>query len=331
MDAVGGRFIVTGGGGFVGGAIARALRERGAEVVSIARGEYPELRTAGIESVRGDLGEAGPWMDSFAGAVGVFHVAAKVDMWGARADFFRANVLGTRNVMAACRRHGVQRLVFTSSPSVIADGRDLPGIDESYPYPDHYEALYPETKAAAEREVLAAKDLWSVALRPHLIWGPGDTNLLPTIIERARSGRLVQVGHGENLVDTTFIDDCVAAHLAAFEALGRNPACRGRAYFISQGEPISLWGWVNQILAAVGMPPVTRRINPRVARGIAALCELWARLRGGAEEPLLTRFLVAEMATSHYFDISAARRDLGFVPRWSIAAAMERTFSAERD
>jgi len=247
-------------------------------------------------------------------------------MWGRYEDFFAANVLATRHVITVCRREGIRRLIFTSSPSVIADGSDLCGVDESYPYPVHYEAFYPETKAIAEREVLAATDLWTVALRPHLIWGPGDTNLLPTIVERARAGRLIQIGDGSNRVDITYIDDCVSAHVCALEALERDPLCRGRAYFISQGEPVELWRWVNEVLAANGLPPVSRRISRRVATGIASVAEFVARLRGGGKEPFLTRFLVGEMSTSHYFDISAAQRLLGYTPHFSVAAGMAETF-----
>jgi nucleoside-diphosphate-sugar epimerase len=320
-------YVVSGGGGFVGRALALWLVRSGHRVVTLARSAYPELVTHGILHHQVDLSTPPEvWGHLCRGADGFFHVAAKVDMWGRREDFFAANVTATRNVLAVCRREGIRKLVFTSSPSVVADGTDLCGIDESYPYPAHHEAYYPETKAIAEREVLAATDLWTVALRPHLIWGPGDTNLLPTIVERARAGRLVQIGTGSNRVDITYIDDCVSAHLCALEALEHTPACRGRAYFISQGEPVELWRWINEVLAANGLPPVTRRVSRRVATGIASVAEFLARLRGGEKEPLLTRFLVAEMATSHYFDISAARRLLGYTPRFSVAAGMAETF-----
>lgn len=320
-------FVVSGGGGFVGKALALRLRQDGHRVVTLARSDYPELRSAGVEHHQVDLtAPPASWAKLCRGAAGFFHVAAKVDMWGRYEDFFRANVVGTRNVVEVCRLEGIKRLVYTSSPSVVADGTDLSGVDESYPYPQHHEAFYPATKALAEREVLALTDVWAVALRPHLIWGPGDTNLLPTIIERARAGRLVQIGDGSNRVDITYIDDCVAAHLCAMAALESNPAARGRAFFISQGEPVQLWTWVNEVLRANGLPPITRRISRRFATFIATVAEAIARLDPRGREPLLSRFLVSEMATSHYFDLTAARTLLGYHPRFTVAQGMAATF-----
>jgi len=315
------RVVVTGGGGFVGRALIRRLLDQGFSVTSISRGAYPFLEQWGVRSVRVDLGGGSPDLGAaLAGAEAVFHVAAKVDMWGEYRDFYRANVLGTREVLAACQAQGVQKLIYTSSPSVVAGGEDLPGVDESYPYPSRYLAHYPATKALAEQEVLAASGingLRTVALRPHLIWGPGDINLIPTVVERARAGRLIRIGKGDNLSDFTYIDECVDAHLCAFEALDREPESAGKAYFISQGDPVPLWWWVDQILQKAGLPVVSRSLPRALAEFVAGGCELFARLCGGGQEPLLTRFLVKEMATSHYFDISRARRLLGYDPRFS--------------
>lgn len=322
-------FVISGGGGFVGKALALRLHREGHRVITLARSDYPELRAAGIEHHQVDI-TADPklWGHLCAGATGFFHVAAKVDMWGRYEDFFRINVEGTRNVIAACRAQKIERLVYTSSPSVVADGTDLNGIDESYPYPKHHEAYYPKTKAIAEREVLALTDIKALALRPHLIWGPGDTNLLPTIIERARAGRLVQIGDGTNRVDITYIDDCVGAHVCAMAALNTNPAARRRAYFISQGEPVLLWSWVNEVLHANGLPPIKKHIPRWGASLIATLAESLARIDPKGREPFLSKFLASEMATSHYFDISAARRELGYTPRFTIQEGMVATFGA---
>jgi nucleoside-diphosphate-sugar epimerase len=216
---------------------------------------------------------------------------------------------------------------------VIHTGRDLHGVDESVAYPAHFHAYYPETKAQAERDVLAAsgKDgLCTVALRPHLIWGPNDTNLIPTIVGRARAGKLTRIGSGRNKVDLTFIDDCVQAHLAAMRTLEEEPArAAGKAYFISQGEPVEMWPWIDRVLAAEGLPPVSRSIPVRFASLLALLFEGAAKLLqlvGVQSKPLLTRFLVSEMATSHYFNISAAQRDLGYSPLLTIEQAMVKTF-----
>ena len=264
------KYLVSGGGGFVGKAICQALRELNHEVISVARGDYPELLEAGINHIRLDLSrDKEKLIEITKGVEAVFHVAAKVDMWGRYEDFYAANVIATRNVIAACRASKVNKLIFTSSPSVIADGSDLLAIDESYPYPKKYMAFYPQTKAQAEREVLGANDdrrLMTVALRPHLIWGKGDTNLIPTILEKARAGKLMQVGKGENLTDLTYIEDCVQAHLCALKALDENPSARGKVYFISQGDPQNMWTWINQILELHEGRPRCRRYFKNYSR-----------------------------------------------------------------
>jgi len=252
-----------------------------------------------------------------------------VDMWGEYKTFFENNVVATRNIINACRAKAVSRLVFTSSPSVIADGKDLEGIDESYPYPKKYKAYYPETKAIAEQEVLKANEptkLATLALRPHLIWGPGDTNLIPTILKRASAGKLIQVGKGENIVDVNFIEDCVSAHIQAMKALENNPSAAGKAYFISQGEPVNMWSWINEILKNNNLPPIKKTIPARVAMSIASVLETVAKITPGKKEPLLTRFLVSEMATSHYFNINSAKKELSYHPAYTIKQAMQKTF-----
>lgn len=323
--------VVTGGGGFVGSALCRRLRSLGHDVIALGRRAYPELTAAGIGTVVQDLavpGAATALTKLLAGVDCVFHTAAHVKMWGPRESFLRGNIAATEAVLDACRTAGVQRLVFTSSPSVVASGHDLRGVDESQPYPSHYTAFYPETKAAAERAVLAAHgaSLRTAALRPHLIFGPGDTNLVPTILQRARAGRLVQVGDGKNLVDLTFVDDCVSAHLLAAEALAARPDVGGRAYFVSQGTPVRLWEWIGRVLSLHGVAPVRRRLSARMARGLAEVAETIWRTCGLSSDPPLTRFLAEEMSTDHYFDITAARRDLGFVPSCDVWEATERSF-----
>ena len=323
--------LVTGGGGFVGHALVRRLRDLGHDVTALGRRPAPALEAEGIRTAIHDLAQpdaAAGLARLLAGVDCVFHTAAHVKMWGPREAFVRGNITATENVIAACRAAGVQRLVFTSSPSVVAADHDLRGIDESVPYPDRYRAFYPETKAAAERTVLAAHGdtLRTIALRPHLIFGPGDTNLVPTILKRARAGRLVQVGNGKNLVDLTFIDDCVAAHVLAAAALDERPTAGGRAYFISQGTPVSLWEWIGRLLALHDVPPVRRRISSTTAQLLATVAETVWKTCGLASDPPLTRFLAAEMATDHWFNIDAARRELGYAPSCSVWDATDRTF-----
>ncbi len=323
--------VVTGGGGFVGKALCKRLREAGHEVYSIARSAYPELDHLGVKSVRLDLSQTKPaeLAQVLRGSAVVFHVAAKVEMWGKYEDFYCGNVLATQNVIEACRLAGVKDLVFTSSPSVVASSQDLCGVDESVPYPEHFDAFYPQTKAQAEYLVLQANSpgLRTVALRPKLIFGPGDTNLIPAILEKAKSGKLKIIGSGKNLSDFCYIEDCVEAHLLAWQALENNPNCRGKAYFVSQGEPTNLWEWINEVLRRSGLKPITQVVSERVARVVAYFAEICSKYFAPHKEPFLTRFLVSEMCKHHYFDISAARRDLGFTPRYSIRAALDLTYS----
>jgi len=320
------RALVTGGGGFLGGVMVRMLRQRGDEVVSYSRGTYPELDRLGAEQKCGDLGDADAVMRAAAGCDTVFHVAAMAGIWGAYADFYRANVIGTENVIAACRANGIGRLVHTSSPSVVFDGRDVEGGDESLPYPESFEAHYPRTKALAEQIVLAANspDLATTALRPHLIWGPGDNHLVPRIIARAKQGRLRRIGNRPCLVDTVYVDNAATAHLLAADRLAPGSPPAGRAYFISNGEPIPLWEMVNRILAAAGLPPVERTVSPGLAYAAGVVCEaLWGALRLSGEPPM-TRFVAHELATAHWFDISAARRDFGYEPEVSLDEGLVR-------
>lgn len=318
--------LVTGGGGFLGQAIVRGLLKRGASVRSLSRNEYPALRVLGVEQQRGDLADPTAVASAVQGADIVFHVAAKPGLWGAYEDYHRTNVTGTENVIAACHRHGVDRLVYTSSPSAVFDGRDMEGVDESVPYPAHFEAHYPRTKALAEQAVRAANDaqLATVSLRPHLIWGPGDNHLLPRMVARANAGHLRRIGSRTNLIDTIYVDNAAEAHLLAADRLAPGAAIAGKVYFLSQGEPIPIWDMVNRLLAAVGAPIVTRTVPTWFALALAWGFETKHRLTNDRSEPRLTRFLVREMSTAHWFDISAARRDLGYAPAISIDEGLER-------
>ncbi|HBU47236.1 MAG TPA: 3-beta hydroxysteroid dehydrogenase [Myxococcales bacterium] len=314
------RVLVTGGGGFVGKAILKRLANQGIELVSLARGDYPELRALGVETHRGDLADKDAVMKAVAGCDVVFHVAALAGIWGAYETFYRANVLGTEHVIEACRAHGVKRLVFTSSPSVVQTDGDCEGGDESLPYPPSHRTYYQATKAASEQAVLAANDaqLSTVALRPRLIWGPGDRHLVPRLVDRAKKGRLRFLGSGDYLVDSTLIDNVVDVHLAAAERLAPGAACAGKAYFISNGEPWPLDKLLNGILKARGVAPVRKRIPAGLAFAIGMICEgIWWLFRLGGEPPM-TRFLARQLSTANWYDLSAARRDLGYEPRVSL-------------
>jgi nucleoside-diphosphate-sugar epimerase len=314
--------LVTGGTGFLGRRIVERLLAEGRQVTVAGRTPAPDLEARGVRFVRAPLEDPAAVEAACIGMGTVFHVAAKVGVWGRTSDFHRVNVLGTRAVIRGCLSGGVRRLVHTSTPSVVYNGGDLAGADESLPLTTRCPSPYPLTKAEAEREVLAASSpgLLTVALRPHLIWGPGDPHLVPRILEQARSGRLRIVGEGRNRVDMVHVENAADAHLAAERALCRpNPAAAGRAYFVTNGEPVVLWDWVNGLLAGLGERPIARRIPLGAALAVGAACEAaWKLLPLGGEPPM-TRFIAAELAKDHWFSIAAARRDLSYSPRVSMA------------
>lgn len=319
--------LVTGGGGFLGRYIVEQLLARGDSVTVFARGDYVELEQIGARTVRGDVQDAQAIKRACAGQDVVLHVAAVAGMAGRWESFYGPNVVGTQNVIAACQAQNVPRLVYTSSPSVVFDNRSHEGCDESLPYPAHYESHYAHTKALGEQAVLRAEGLLAVALRPHLIWGPRDTHLLPALVARARAGRVIQVGDGTNEVDLTYVEDAARAHLLAADALQAGSPVAGSAYFISQDEPVNLWQWINAFLAELDLPPVKRRVSLPVARAIGGALELGYRLLRRQGDPTLTRFMASELATSHYYDISRARRDLGYQPQFSMAQGLRKTIA----
>ncbi|MGD9642353.1 MAG: NAD-dependent epimerase/dehydratase family protein [Elusimicrobiales bacterium] len=320
--------LVTGGGGFLGRAIVRLLLAKGAQVRILARGDYQDLRDLGVECVRGSVADEETAARACRDRDTVFHAASKVGMWGSYADFYNANVLGTATLLAAAKAAGAARFVYTSTPSVVypAGGGDVAGWSESAPYPASYDSLYAETKARAERLALKANSphFSTVALRPHLVWGPGRDHMIATIVARGRAGRLRRIGTYNALIDTTYVDDAAAAHWLAAERLAPGAACAGKAYFISQGDPRPNWDIVNMILAAAGVPPVTRSMPYAAARAAAAVLETAWRLARLRSEPPLTRFVLQQLTTAHWFNITAARRDLGYAPSVTIEQGMEK-------
>jgi nucleoside-diphosphate-sugar epimerase len=236
------------------------------------------------------------------------------------------NVQGTRNVIAACRLTGARRIIFSSSPSVVFNGRAMEGADENSPYADHYDAAYPRTKALAEQLIVESNgsDMASVSIRPHLIWGPGDNNLLPRIISRAKSGRLRRIGDGEPRIDPIYIDNAATAHFLAADRLEPGSPIAGKIYFVTQGEIIPLWEMIDRLLHAAGLEPVRRSISRPLAIATAGALELGYLLSRTSAEPPLTRFLVRQLSTTHWFSIDAARRDLGYEPTVTIEDGMRR-------
>lgn len=318
--------LVTGGGGFLGLYIVEQLLNDGVEVRVICRKRYERLDQLGVEWVQGDIQNAEVVASACQGVDAVYHVAAVPGIWGAWKMFHGINTVGTQNIIAGCRQHGVRKLVYTSSPSVIFDGHDHVDADESLPYPTTFLSHYPHSKALAEQAVIAANgpELATCALRPHLIWGPRDTQLVPRLIQRARSGRLRLVGNGTNVISMAYVENVAMAHLQAARALEPGSAVAGQIYFVNEPQPVNCGEWINTLLGCAGVPPVTRRISAKAAYRIGAVCEgAWTlfRLRG---EPPMTRFLAGQLASSHSYRIDKAVRDFGYSPLVSVEEGLRR-------
>ncbi len=309
------RALVTGGGGFLGSGIAISLHENQHDVTVLGRHPYPHL-PKDIKIFQGDIRDFDALRKIVSGMDAVFHTAAFAGIWGNAEDFYSINVEGTRNIIKACLLSGVQKLVFTSSPSVVYGESSLEGVDESIAYPDSYLCEYPRTKAMAEKLVIEANglDLATVALRPHLIWGPGDPHLIPRLLAKADKGRLVQVGGGDNKVDMIYIDNAVHAHIKACDSLEMGSPSAGKVYFVSDGAPVNLWQWINKLLKKTERPPVAKSISYRTASRLGYLLESIYRFGNIKKEPPMTRFLASQLATSHFFNISRSRKDFGYEP-----------------
>jgi 2-alkyl-3-oxoalkanoate reductase len=320
------KILVTGGGGFLGQMICKQLVAAGHTVCAFNRNSYPALDALKVEQRLGDIANLDSVTAASEDVDAIVHTAGKVGAWGRLEDYYEANVRGTDNVLASCELHEIDKLVFTSSPSVVHNGGDLDGVNESAPYATHFSSSYAQTKALAEQRVLAANgpELATVALRPHFIWGPGDPNLLPRVLKQARAGRLRLIADKSKKIDTTFVDNAAEAHVLALEKLTVGSPIAGKKYFITQGEPVSHEALINSWLKADGFPAETRRLPLGLAQFLGSTLETIYRTLGIQQEPPLTRFTVEQLSTSHWFDISAARRDLGYAPRVSMAEGMAR-------
>lgn len=327
------RVFVTGAGGFLGHALCSHLCSVGIDVVGFSRKTYPELSKLGVTFIQGDIANKQALLTAMQGCDLVFHVASKAGVWGDKESYFSANVDGTENIINACQTLNIEHLVYTSTPSVTFAGQDENGINESQPYADKFLNFYGLSKAIAELKVLKAnnsllangKKLQTTALRPHLIWGPSDPHLVPRVLERAKAGKLKLVGNKDKLVDTIYIDNAVYGHLLAAVKLNEvDSVCAGKAYFLSNNEPILMAEMLNKILACKNMSPIEKRVPARIAYLVGTVLEWIYIVLKKQNEPIMTRFVARQLSTSHYFDISAAKTDLGYLPLVSIEQGMEK-------
>ena len=327
------KVLVTGGGGFVGKNLVRRLLQNGEQVVSFGRQAQPELQREGAEVIRGDLRDFSGVSSAIRGCEVVYHTAALAGVWGTAKDYESINIDGTDNVIRACLENGVGRLVFTSSPSVIFDGHSHLMAEESKSYPEQWLCHYQRTKAIAEQRVLSAHRLGvlsTCSLRPHLIFGAGDPHLVPRLLDRARKGRLRQVGNGQNWVDMVHVQNVVDAHLLADQAL-RQGRAGGQAYFITNGEPVQLWSWIRDLLQEFGLTLPHRRVSESLAYGIGAGLEGLYKMARLKSEPPMTRFVARQLATSHTYSIEKAKRELGYNPKISMQQGTREVVAAFRE
>ena len=320
------KVLVTGGSGFLGRVIVQQLLDRGDLVRVYSRGNYPDLVAKGIEVMRGDISDGNKLSQAAQGMEAIIHTASKVGVWGDYKEYYRSNVLGTEAVIAASKQHNIQYLVYTSSPSAVYNGKPVAGADESLPYPEHFMTAYCSTKAKAEQLILKANSdsLKTVALRPHFIWGPHDNQLIPRIIARARSGKLRLISSNGVLTDTIYVDNAAKAHLLALDNLRSTAVCAGKVYFVSQDEPIEINAFINHIITGAGLPPTEQFVSARTAFALGAALEFFYTIFHLKKEPLMTRFIAKQLSTTCWYDISAAKRDLGYKPEISIEEGLQR-------
>ncbi len=319
------RVLVTGAGSALLGGVVAALAQRGDDVVCLQRRPVALPEVGSVSQVQGDIRDVNRVLAAAQGCDAIVHGAARVGVVGTWAEFHSVNVAGTYHVLHAAQRKGVQRLVYVSTPSVAHTGHSLVGVGAEAAVTGRKGAFYAESKAIAEGVALEANgnDLAVVAIRPHLVWGPGDTQLVGRVVDRARAGRLVMVGDGSALVDTTYLDNAVSAHVAALDALRPGAPCAGKAYVVANGEPRTVHELVEGICRAAGVPFEPRHVPAAVARGLGSVVErVWPRLRKG--EPPITRFVAEQLGTAHWFDPRPARKDLGWVPTVSLDEGFAR-------
>ena len=327
------RILVTGGGGFLGTYIIKELLKNSSYIVTnFSRHTYSHLEDIGVPTIKGDLRKKEDVERALSqGFDAIFHVAAIAGVWGKYEEYYEINYLGTKNLLEVAKDKQISKFVYTSTPSVVFNKDDLLAVGEEQSYATQFLNAYSETKTMAEKLVLQmnnGESFMTCAIRPHLIWGPGDPHLFPRVIQKGKEGKLRIVGDGENLVDIVFVENAALAHVQAFEHLKpHSPVC-GQAYFVGQERPVKLWDFINQVLSFVQVEPVIRSIDVTTAYRLGWLLEKVFKALGiNRPEPPMTRFVALNLGKSHYFSHAKAKRDFGYVPRVSIEEGLKRTFS----
>lgn len=317
------KVLLTGGRSLLGAEVVRALHARGDEVSVLQRHPSAVAAELGIAETLCDLNDHDAVASACAGQRAVLHLAARVGVVGTKAQFRATNIDGTRSILRAAQDAGVERFVFVSSPSVAHSGHSLVGAPAGPADPIHAKGHYSRTKAAAELDALAADapGFATVAVRPHLVWGPGDTQLVGRIVARARGGRLPLVGGGRALIDTTYLDNAVSALVAA---LDHAQLAHSRAFVVSNGEPRPVADVLGAMCRAAGLPEPHRSVPAPLAWAAGGAVEAAWALARRTDDPPMTRFLARQLATAHWFDLSATRQYLGWEPTVSLDEGFAR-------
>jgi nucleoside-diphosphate-sugar epimerase len=320
------RVLITGGGGFVGKALLKLLLKKNIECAVVGRSNYPEFQTLKVACYQGDICDKDFVLATIKDFDVVFHVAALAGIWGNSSQFYNINVVGTENIIEACLKNKIPAMVYTSTPSVVFSGDDILGGNESVPYSNNFLCEYARTKVIAEKAALTVDQtqLKTCAIRPHLIWGPGDPHLIPRLIDRGKKRSLKIVGEGQNLVDITYIDNVALAHFLAAKNLLTLGSSSGKAYFIGQERPVKLWEWINELFVKLEIPQVEKKISLSAAYTAGRILETVHKLIIPNKEPVMTRFLAEQLAKSHYFSHESAYRDFGYTPKISIEEGMDK-------
>ncbi len=325
--------LVTGGGGFLGRAICKQLINDH-KVFSFSRNHHKSLDELSVETIKGSLHSKEDIIKALDGIDAVFHVAAIAGVWGKYEKYYSTNTLGTQNLVDACKESGIKYLIYTSTPSVVFEKEDICGADETIGYANKYLTHYAYTKSLAEKYVIDSVDdnFFALAIRPHLIWGPGDPHIIPRLVQKSKSGRLKQVGDGENLVDIIYVDNAASAHVKAFNALVENKNLSGRKYFVGQEKPVKLWSFINQLLVSSGEELVESSISFKTAYYVGWILEKIFGVIGITQpEPPMTRFVATQLAKSHYFSHANAKADFGYEPLVSIEEGLVETFKNRQE
>jgi len=328
------KVLVTGGGGFLGFWIVKKLLAKNYEVYNYSRNHYSHLEDLGIKTFCGDLNDREALELALENIDAIFHVAALAGVWGKAQDYMETNFEGTKSLVDLAISKKIKYFIYTSTPSVVFGKDDILGADESLDFPDNYLTAYAHSKSLAEKYVLenTSADFKALAIRPHLIWGPGDPHLFPRLLRKAREGKLKRVGEGENLVDIIYVENAADAHIMAFEKLLEISSLSGNAYFIGQERPVSLWDFINQVLVLDGQEEIESSISFNLAYKIGFIFEMVYKLLGITKpEPPMTRFIATQLAKSHYFSHAKAYNDFQFKPVVTIEEGLKKYFDLKKE